>query len=326
MTMLRIESSLNLRGKYWICHAMKITPILLTPLLLFSCSHGYDSGSRGVVDVAALDQDRAFREVELLVALGARDAGSAGAEAAASHIRERLEQAGVPARIDTFADSAPKGTLEFHNVVAEIAGKGEGLVVIGSHFDTKSGMPSGFQGANDSGSSTGLLIEMARVLHESQGFNFDIQLVFFDGEECIESYAGNDGLHGSRHHARALIADGRADEVKAVIILDMIGDRDLNIRFPRNSSSSLVAIAFEAANRLGSRAHFGLARNSVIDDHLPFYQAGMPAINLIDFDFGSRPGLNDYWHTSEDTIDKLSPESLGVSGRVTLEMLNLLNN
>jgi Zn-dependent M28 family amino/carboxypeptidase len=279
-----------------------------------------------VIDVTALDQDRAFHEVELLVALGARDAGTARAERAASHIRERLEQSGISARIDTFDDSTPRGMLKFHNVVAEVAGKGEGLVVIGSHFDTKSGMPSGFQGANDSGSSTGLLIEMARVLHESPGFNFDIQLVFFDGEECIESYAVNDGLHGSRHHAHKIIASGRADEVMAVVVLDMIGDRHLDIRFPRNSSSSLVKTAFEAANRLGCRAHFGLAQTSIIDDHLPFYQAGMPAINLIDFNFGSRPGLNDYWHTAEDRLDKLSPKSLGVSGRVVLEMLNLLDN
>ncbi len=149
-------------------------------------------------------------------------------------------------------------------------------------------------------------------------------LAFVDGEECRYEYGPNDGLHGSRHLAEQIAAAGLKDKVRAVIVLDMIGDRELAIRIPRNTSRALLKIAFRAAKEEGVRDTFGISREAVLDDHVPFLERGFEAINLIDFEFGSRPGLNDYWHTDADTMDKLSAQSLGLVGRVTLRMLEQL--
>jgi glutaminyl-peptide cyclotransferase len=259
--------------------------------------------------------------VRALVALGPRDAGTPGAERAALHIRDRLAAAGVAAEIDAFADATPAGEATFRNVIGRIPGQGRGLIVLGSHYDTKSGIEN-FEGANDSGSSSGVLIEMARVFARGPAGGPEIQLVFFDGEEARVHYAANDGLHGSRRHATRLVREGRAEEVLGVIVLDMIGDRDLDISLPRNGTPALMTRVFDAAREEGARAKFSLHPNSIGDDHEPFLLLGMPAVDLIDFRFGSAPGLNDYWHTPADTLDKISEESLGIAGRVAIRVVN----
>ena len=275
-----------------------------------------------------LDSSRAYQEVEQLVALGARDAGTEGAHQAALHLKERLEGVGVPATIETFNDKTPHGVLGFHNVEGRLDGNHETIIILGSHYDTKSGISSDFQGANDSGSSSGLLLELARVLREHHarhsGVYPEFRFVFFDGEECSVKYGPHDGFHGSRHYAQALVDQGKADKVMAVIILDMIGDRDLSITLPRNSTPFLLKTALQAANEENARDKISLFRGIIGDDHVAFLERGMPAIDLIDFHFGSKPGLNDYWHTPEDTMEKISPESLGLVGRVVLRMLNHL--
>lgn len=301
--------------------------ILISLLLLFSACSRMDGGPEKVaLDPSLLDAARAFEEVELLLRIPNRDAGTPGAKQAAGHIQERLKEIGLEARIEAFRDPTPRGTTTFRNVVAEIPGKGAGVIILGSHYDTKSGMEEGFQGANDSGSSTGLLIELARIFSQSPRLKNTLQLVFFDGEECFESYNHNDGLHGSRHHAQGLMDKGRAEKVEAVIIMDMVGDRDLNISFPRNSEAELIDLAFQAARAENVRTHFGLSEHAVLDDHVPFLSADMPAINFIDFQFGSAPGLNDYWHTPEDRIENISAESLKTTGRVVLKLVELIDN
>jgi glutaminyl-peptide cyclotransferase len=180
----------------------------------------------------------------------------------------------------------------------------------------------GFEGANDSASSSGLLLELARVLQAAGPLPVNIGIAFFDGEECRHSYTAHDGLHGSRHAARALCLNRHVDQVRAVIILDMIGDRDLTVTIPRNSTSDLVARVFRAAAAEKVRTKFALMTGALLDDHQPFLEAGMPSLDLIDFEYGSAPGLNDYWHTPQDTLDKLSAESLGIVGRVVIRVLN----
>jgi glutaminyl-peptide cyclotransferase len=263
----------------------------------------------------------AMEEVRALVALGPRDAGSPGAEKAATHIQNRLTAAGVSAKIDAFADPTPAGDVTFRNVIGTIPGRGKGLIVLGSHYDTKSGI-EGFVGANDSGSSTGVLLEMARVLARGPVVDPEIQLVFFDGEEAKIRYTSNDGLHGSRRHASRLVRESRAAGVLGVIVLDMIGDRNLNIAIPRNGSPELMTKVFDAARGEGVRSKFSLHPHQIGDDHEPFLLLGMPAIDLIDFQYGSAPELNEYWHTAQDTLDKLSEESLGIAGRVTIRVVN----
>ncbi|MDZ4198915.1 MAG: M28 family peptidase, partial [Kiritimatiellia bacterium] len=274
----------------------------------------------------ALDGNRALSEVAAFVELGLRDAGTEGAARAAEYLRERLLALGVEARIDEFTEVTVTGQLPFRNVIGRLPGRGDGLIILGSHFDTKAGMGDGFQGANDSGSSTGLLLELARVLAAGPVMGPEIQFAFFDGEECQVAYGPNDGLHGSRKMARDLVASGRRSDVLAVLVLDMIGDRDLTVTLPRNATPRLLSLAFEAARAEEARRHFSLFRSEILDDHVPFLEQGMPAIVLIDFEYGHAPGLNDYWHTLEDSMDKLSAESLDIVGRVVLRMIRMLDS
>lgn len=269
----------------------------------------------------AVDGARALEEVRKFVALGPRDAGTPGAEKAARYLRGRLEELGVEAEIQEFTESSPLGPeTVFRNVLGRIPGKSGKMILFGSHYDTKAGMPEGFEGANDSGSSTGLLLELARGFAQAGPPEMEIRFAFFDGEESRVAYGPRDGFHGSGHLARTMAADGSLTNVAAMILLDMVGDRDLTVTIPRNSTPWLAALAFAAARAEGTRRHFQLHSASIGDDHEAFYRRGVPAVNLIDFEYGSAPGKNDYWHTAEDTLDKLSAESLEIVGRVAARM------
>lgn len=274
-----------------------------------------------------LDADNALAEARALVALGPRVAGTPGARQAAGHLLVRLQVVGVQATLDAFTDEIPGGKTTFWNVMGVIPATGRRAakvpwIFLGSHFDTKSGLGAGFEGANDSASSSGLLLELARVLQAAGPLPVNIGIAFFDGEECRHSYTARDGLHGSRHAARALCLNRRADQVRAVIILDMIGDKDLTVTIPRNSTADLVSRVFRAAEEEKVRHKFELMAGSLLDDHQPFLEAGIPAIDFIDFEYGSAPDRNDYWHTPQDTLARLSAESLGVVGRVVIRVLN----
>lgn len=312
--------------------ARGLLPVGCTALLLLGgCGPGQktaDAPPASVfqhrVDPALLDGDRAFREMEAFLAVGPRVSGQPAARKAAEHIAARLKAHGLDAAIDTFSDTTPAGPVDFHNVIGTRAGATPGLIILGGHFDTKAGIAGDFIGANDSGSSTGLLLELARVYGAAEWKGPTLLFAFFDGEEARFTYSDIDGLHGSRRLARKLKEDGRAGRVLAMINLDMIGDRDLTIQVPADTPPRLARIAFAAAENLALRSRIGYSQTSILDDHVPFQRIGIPAIDLIDFQYGSKPGLNDYWHTPADTVDKLSPGSLSAAGRITIEMVNLL--
>jgi glutaminyl-peptide cyclotransferase len=271
---------------------------------------------------ASADGTAALARAAALVALGPRDAGTPGAAAAATWIAEQLSSAGIEARIDRFEESAAGTAATFRNVVAERPGpSGEWLVLL-SHFDTKGGLAAGFAGANDGASSTGLLIEIARRLAASGPWRHGWVAGFLDGEECRVRYGPRDGLHGSRRLAGQFKREGR--RVRAVVVLDMVGDRDLQITVPRNGTPALAMALLDAAGTCGHRERFGLYGGEILDDHQPFLDAGFPAIDVIDFDYGSAPGRNDYWHTPADTLDKLSADSLRIVGQTTLELVRRL--
>jgi glutaminyl-peptide cyclotransferase len=251
-----------------------------------------------------------------------RDAGTPQGMKAAEWLHAALILEGIEARIDRFEDETPKGQRTFANVIGEIRGTGDEWIVLLSHFDTKAGVGPGFQGANDSGSSTGLLLELAAAIKKADARRLNFLFGFMDGEESLLAYSDRDGLHGSKRLARQL--KNKETKIRAVILLDMIGDRDLKLTIPRNSTGELKLLAFKAAEALGHRDKVGLYRGDILDDHQPFLDLGYPAVNLIDFHFGSKPGANDYWHTMEDSMDKLSAESLRIIGGITLEMINRL--
>jgi len=277
-----------------------------------------------VIDIAALSGNRALEDVRNFVQVRPRHSGSEGARKAAEYLASALRARGLDPHIDEFEELTPSGRVVFRNVTATAGPVSNGMVVMVSHYDTKSGIPGDFQGANDSGSSTGLLLELATVLTNTPGLPFGVMFAFVDGEECVKYYSASDGLHGSRRLAGILSRDGNALGVKAAIVLDMVGDRDLTVILPRNCSGHLSSLVFKAASQEGIRSKFSLADGDVIDDHVPFIAAGIPAVVIIDFAYGSKPGANDYWHTAEDTLDKLSAESLAQVGRVVIRMLGLL--
>ncbi len=251
-----------------------------------------------------------------------RDGGTAGSEKAAIWLHKRLSEQGLDVKIDRFSDLTPQGSRPFANVLATILGDSDEWIVLLSHFDTMRGIAADFQGANDGGSSTGLLLELAAALHAAGPKKYNFLCAFLDGEECMFAYSDRDGFHGSKHLARQL--EATRTKIKAVILMDMVGDRDLKITLPRNSSADLRVLALEAAETTGDRNKITLFDGIIYDDHQAFLDLGYPAVNLIDFYYGSRPGENDYWHTTKDSLDKLSADSLLTTGRLVFEMLNRL--
>ena len=253
-----------------------------------------------------------------------RDAGTVRGRLAANWIMDRVSRSGVDASVDVFKADSPKGVKSFANVVVEFPGTKPNApwVVLISHFDTPPGIGEGFEGANDGASTTGLLIALAGVIRRSGKLPDNIMLLWTDAEECMISYAENDGFQGAKHALKGFIDRRRA--VKAAIGLDMLGDRDLHIQMPVNGTVKLQNAVFEAAKRAGLEGLVSIGKDIVKDDFAVFYDAGCPAVNLIDFHYGSAPGKNDYWHTVKDRMDKISEESLLKSGMLVVELLNML--
>src|SRR5207253_1475334 len=258
--------------------------------------------------------EKAFAHVQHLVDLGPRPAGSEALEKSRLYIIEQLRSSGWTVTHSEFSDQTPRGKMTFVNLIARFgtSEKNEpALFLLCSHYDTKAFETIRFVGANDGGSSTGLLIEMARILAMSPALAAKIELLFFDGEEAFENFTATDGLYGSRHFAEELRDSGKAKSVRGGILFDMIGDKSLDVTLPPDSPAGLTRNIFAAADALGQRAHFTYLDRGMTDDHTPLNQIGIPVIDLIDFDFPP-------WHTAEDTLGKISAESLEIVGRVAL--------
>lgn len=220
---------------------------------------------------------------------------------------------------DRFTAKTPVGAVEMTNLIAKRPGLTGHAVVVSGHTDTKR-FPFRFVGANDAGSSTAVLLELARSLKDVRLRN-DIWLVFFDGEEAVRDWTDTDSVYGSRHLAEKMAADGSLSRMVALINVDMVGDRDLHLIDEDSSTPALRKMLRAAASKLGYSQHVENSPWAIEDDHIPFLQRGATAIDLIDFDYG--PG-NAYWHKAEDTTDKLSAESLKITGALVEEMLRML--
>jgi glutaminyl-peptide cyclotransferase len=260
--------------------------------------------------------EKALGHVRKLVDLGPRPAGSEAIEKARGYITEQLKSFGWTVTEQAFTDQTPRGPVRFVNLIAEFGRTDTPvLFVICSHYDTKIFDTFRFVGANDGGSSTGLVLEMARVLAQKPSLAGNIQLVFFDGEEAVENFSNTDGIYGSRHFAGELAKNGSAKSIRGGILFDMIGDRDLKVTIPPNSPPNIARNIFASADTLKVRDHFTYFDQDVTDDHSPLNAVGIPVIDLIDFRFS-------YWHTADDTIDKISPQSLQIVGSVALYYLS----
>lgn len=254
------------------------------------------------------------------VSFGPRPAGSEANKKLQDYIVSQLKPLHCQISFDAFTAQTPVGPVPMRNIIARFAGDSGRAVVITGHFDTKPMPGRVFVGANDGGSSTGFLLELARVVN-SMPHHDDIQLVWFDGEEAFGEWSNTNGTFGSRHLADKWAGDGTLSRIKALINVDMIGDRDLDIVDESYSSAPLRAMVWQTAAELGYGKYFLDQPEAVEDDHLPFVRRGVNALDLIDFDYGPR---NDYWHTEKDTTDKLSAHSLEVVGNVLVAVLRKL--
>ncbi len=264
-----------------------------------------------------LSGDNAFAHVQKLVALGPRPAGSDALEQSRRYITGSLERLGWRVERQAFTASTPRGEMQFVNLIARRSGASAGTAprwLVCSHYDTKTVDGAVFVGANDGGSSTGLLLEIARVLGSDQRLAAQVELVFFDGEEAFEAFTETDGLYGSRHFAQQIAGQNRVKQYRGGVVFDMIGDKSLTVTLSPDSPVELARGIFASADALGVRNHFTYLDRQITDDHTPLNAIGIATIDLIDFDFPQ-------WHTPDDNIDNVSAESLRIVGRVALHFL-----
>ena len=276
----------------------------------------------GLGAAADFDGASALKFTRAATAFGPRPPGSEANHKLQAYILGQLKSDGCEVIEDPFRSKTPQGEKAMKNIIAKFPGKSGRAIVVTGHFDTKYfPAPREFVGANDGGSSTGFLLELARVLARQPRID-DVYLVWFDGEEAIrEEWAGNDNLYGSRHLAERWKQDKTLARIKALINVDMIGDKSLNIKQEMNSDRKLRQLIWTTAAELGYKAYFVSEGISEEDDHMPFVKLGVPAIDLIDFDYGPD---NRYWHSDQDTMDKLSPQSLETVGLVVTEVIRRL--
>jgi glutaminyl-peptide cyclotransferase len=279
----------------------------------------------------AFDSARAMQYVKEIVAFGPRPIGSANHKKVEDYLLAHLK--GDEVENDVFTADTPEGKLPVHNIVARFPGTKDGIIIIASHYDTNYPLRgTSFVGANDGGSSSALLLEFANQLRGKPRPGYSIWLVWDDAEEAIKPDGSGglrqempfekDSLYGITHLAEKWQADGTLKRIRAFLLADMVGDADLNIEHDSNSTPWLEDVVYEAASRLGYQSHFFARTMAVSDDHLPFLNRGVPSADFIDFDYG----YNDvFWHTTQDTVDKLSPKSLEIVGSTMLETVRILD-
>ena len=276
------------------------------------------------------DGERALAHVRKQVDFGPRPAGSAELEQARNYIIGELKSYGLSVTTDEFQPETPSGKKKMVNITAELPGASRDVIIISSHYDTKQFNQFRFVGANDGGSSTGALMELARVLAPTKAERkFTIWFVFFDGEEAFcagwedcGKPRSPDNTYGSRHFVEQLQNRNELTRVKAMVLLDMIGYTNLQFGRDDVSSTWLVDTVWKTAKDLGHGSVF-LNRHEGVggDDHEPFLQAGIDALDIIQLNSYKSPSGEEYWHTPNDTLDKISARSLKIVGDVMFASL-----
>ena len=265
---------------------------------------------------------RAMRYVKEIVALGPRPIGSANHKKVEGYILAHLKDDTIES--DSFIADTPEGKFPVHNIIAKFPGTRDGIIVVASHYDTNYPLrDTSYIGANDGASSSALLLELANQLRGKKRDGYSVWLLWDDAEESMKlPWVDSESLYGVRHIADKWQADGTLKKIKAFLLADMIGDADLNIEHDQHSTPWLEDIVYQAATRLGRQSYFFARTNWIDDDHSPFIKAGVPSADLIDLNYGYN---NVFWHTTQDTVDKLSPKSLEIVGSVILETIRMLD-
>lgn len=291
--------------------------LLACSLVLASCSSP-ETPSKTVSN--DFDGAKAWSDLEQIVGFGARPSGSAANAKLRDFIAAELTSAGLKPQRETFKDQTPAGEVQFENIFADIApAKADApWIILCTHFDTKKISGIEFLGANDGGSGTAILLELARKLAaRTEAPKAGIRILFLDGEEAVNfDWAGKDNTYGSRYHAAKLRQDGQVARYGACVLLDMLGDAQLQLVHETYSRRELMGLFENQATRLGLGAIMNPSGYlPVKDDHLSFASVGIPSVDLIDFEYGPR---NEYWHSAKDTLEHCSQASLQAAGKLVL--------
>ena len=312
--------------KRW-THARSLTSLIAVCSLAFSSlavaqSHEHTHSASHI----AFNGGRAYQYAQDLVNCGPRWIGSQGHVCAENFLKKQFAKDNLEE--DTFTTTTPAGVMTMHNFIVKFQGKKPGIIVLASHYETNYPLRNiHYVGANDGASTSGLLVEMGNILRGHTLDGNSVWLVFFDGEEAIQQWSATDSLYGSRHLAAKWDRDGTLKRIKAFLLVDMIGDKDLDIARDQNSTPWLLDLVDQAAKQEGDQSYFFATANAIEDDHLPFVQRGVPSADMIDYDYGPHSVTlpDGYHHTAQDTMDKISAHSLTVVGQTVLETIHLLN-
>src|SRR5580692_10247349 len=288
--------------------------LLITPLVASAQQH--------------FDGAAAYEYARQFAAIGPRWPTGPGHIKAEQFLRAHFQRDHDQLEEDTFTADTPIGPVPLRNFIVRFPGSKPGIIVLGTHYETNFPLRNiNFVGANDGAATTGLLMAIADRLREETAHGkkldgYSVWLVFFDGEEAIQSWSDSDSTYGSRHLAARWGRDGTLSKIKAFLLADMIGDKDLDIQRETNSTQWLVSLVDQASKKFGYERYFFQRDMAVEDDHLPFVQRGVPSIDIIDLDYGPN---NSYHHTAQDTMDKISAHSLTIDGDVFLETIRLID-
>ena len=282
----------------------------------------------GTADTAPLpqiDAKRAFEYTREVAGFGERYMGNQNHKKLERYILDHLK--GDEVEDDAFIADTVEGKFPVRNIIAKFPGTKDGIIVILGHYDTNYPLRNtGYVGANDGGSSTAILLEFANQLRtrppNKKRDGYSVWLVWTDGEEAVKTWSDTDSLYGTRHLTEKWEKDGTLKKIKALMVMDMIADADLNIIRVTNGAPWLLDLIYAAAVRGGYQSHFYDLQGPIEDDHVPFVQHGVPSADVIDLDYGYH---NVFHHTPQDTMDKLSPKSLEIVGNTILETIRMLD-
>ena len=262
------------------------------------------------------DGKRAFALVAKQVSFGPRPAGSKAIAQLQDYLQTELKSYGCAVETDNFSADTPIGRIAMKNILVKIPGEKPGVILLGTHYDTL--LKDNFVGADDGGSSTAVMLELARLLCSQHG-KYAVWIAFFDGEEAMKQWSDTDSRYGSRQMAAKLAVSGDIKKVRAFLLADIVGGRNAQILRESSSTPDLIDLVWTAAHKLGYAALFRNEATSAEDDHDSFMKRGVPAVDVI-ADFVN----NGYWHTPQDSLDKISAKTLGIVGHVFLESVKQL--
>jgi hypothetical protein len=276
------------------------------------------------------DGAKAYDYARQFAAIGPRWPTGPGHAKAEEFLRAQFQRGHDQFEEDAFTADTPIGPVPLRNFIVRFPGRKTGVIVLASHYETNYPLRNiNFVGANDGAATTGLLLAIGDRLRAASSQardkkldGYSVWLVFFDGEEAFQSWSRSDSTFGSRHLAARWGHDGTLNQIKAFLLADMIGDKDLDIQRETNSTGWLVSLVAQAAKTFGYQRYFFQTDMAVEDDHLPFVERGVPSIDIIDLDYGPN---NSYHHTAQDTMDKVSAHSLTIDGDVFMESIRLLD-